>query len=188
MNLLKNNKLSLRTILTLGLMTLSSSVLATSAPKPNIEVKPMISVSAQNTQNYQAKDATKMFPKPTNNMEQHILTLTKLTDEQNYRVEIEVGKIQKVDCNQHRLLGTINEQSLKGWGYTYYEVEYKGEGVSTRRACLNNTLEERFIPLQQPLLINYDSRLPKVFYLPEGFSLRYRIWQTDSNYHYTSVK
>ncbi len=184
MTLLKNNKLSLAKLLTLGLITLSNAAFATSPAKPNIETQPMISVSVQDSQNYQAADASKMFPKPTDEMEQHILTLAKLDNEQNYRVEIEVGKVQAVDCNQHRLMGSINEQNLKGWGYTYYEVEYKGQGSSTRRACLNNTLEERFISLEQ-LMIKYDSRLPKVFYLPKGLTLRYRIWQADSSYRYT---
>ncbi len=185
MTLLKNNKLSLAKLLTLGFITLSSSAFATSPAKPNIEAQPMISVSVQDSQNYQIADASKMFPKPAGDMEQHILTLNKLDNEQNYRVEIEVGKVQAVDCNQHKLLGKINEINLKGWGYTYYEIEYKGEEVSTRRACFNNTTEERFISLQQSLTLQYDSRLPKVFYLPKGLTLRYRIWQTDNNYSYT---
>jgi ecotin len=29
----------------------------------------------------------------------------------------------------------------------------------------------------QPLLINYNSKLPVVVYVPEGMDLKYRIWK-----------
>ncbi|MCG9696604.1 serine protease inhibitor ecotin [Shewanella sp. Isolate11] len=169
----------------LGLISVSNSALATSPPKPNIEIKPAITVSVQDKESYQAKETTKMFPAPDTEMVQHILTLNKLSNEPQYRVEIEIGQMQMVDCNQYSLQGDLAEQTLKGWGYTYYQVTEVKPGISTRKACISQTKQQGFIPLQQTLMLKYDSRLPKVFYLPKDVVLRYRIWQADGPYRYT---
>jgi ecotin len=49
-------------------------------------------------------------------------------------------------------------------------------------ACPEGSQEVRFVQVRfdQPLL-GYNSRLPIVVYAPEGFEVRYRIWQAGNN-------
>jgi ecotin len=40
--------------------------------------------------------------------------------------------------------------------------------------------QERFVALVHKELLHYNSRLGTVVYVPEGYDVRYRIWQADS--------
>ena len=134
---------------------------------------------------YQAQEATKMFPAPNEDMVQHIVTMTPLDNEAHFKVELEIGQTQMVDCNKHGLNGELKEVVLAGWGYTYYQVAEVSAGPSTMMACFDQAKTSVFVRIPQTLLINYDSRLPKVFYLPKGVELRVRTWQVSSDYLYS---
>lgn len=44
----------------------------------------------------------------------------------------------------------------------------------------NDPKVERFITLRgDPVLFRYNSKLPVVVYVPEGFEVRYRVWRAD---------
>ncbi|MGS0727108.1 serine protease inhibitor ecotin, partial [Shewanella sp. 0m-11] len=132
-----------------------------------------------------ATSETKMYPKPATGQEQHILTLPKLDNEADYRVEIEIGQTQMVDCNQHRLVGELKQHTVKGWGYSYYQVDKISEGPSTMMACFEQAKTEKFLKINADLMVKYDSRLPKVFYLPENTQVRYRVWKVESQFNYS---
>ena len=170
--------------LPLAFALLSFNAAAVSPPHPTGLNAPMISVASFNHKNYAEQEATKMFPAPEAGMVQHILTLPKLENEDDYMVEIQIGQTQLVDCNKHGLNGELKELSVKGWGYSYYHVSEVSEGPSTMMACLEMAKKEAFVRIPGELKMRYDSRLPKVFYLPEGTELRFRTWKVDSTYHY----
>ena len=88
-----------------------------------------------------------------------------------------------VDCNGASLMGEIKQQSVQGWGYNYYQVDAMTAGPTTMMACLKQAEKEAFVQLRDELKIKYDSRLAKVFYLPEGSELRYRVWRADSSFN-----
>ncbi|WP_102527357.1 serine protease inhibitor ecotin [Shewanella sp. 10N.286.51.B7] len=167
-----------------AIATMSFSSVATS-PVPNQFERPnMISSHSFTQESYQEIEQAKMFPKPTENQVQHILSLSKRDDEASYKVEIQIGQNKMVDCNQHRLMGEIEKQNLQGWGYSYYTLDKLTDGPSTMMMC-REPKTAKFVTLGESITIDYDSRLPKVFYLPEGAELRYRIWQVKSDYQYT---
>lgn len=170
--------------LPLAFAFISFNAAAVSPPHPTGLNAPMVSIASFTAQNYQPQEASKMFPAPKAGVVQHILTLPKLDNEDDYMVEIQIGKTRMVDCNQHRLKGELTEQTLKGWGYSFYHVAELSEGPSTMKACIDGTPKEAFVQLPTELKIKYDSRLPKVFYLPEGSELRFRTWKVDSTFHY----
>ncbi|WP_318491595.1 ecotin family protein [Photobacterium leiognathi] len=145
---------------------------------------PEINIETYYQTKYQSIEAIKMFPPPTAKQKMYVLTLPKLTEEQNYKIEIEVGKTLQLDCNRHYLLSKIKRQSLVGWGYIYYSLEDISKLVSTRKGCLNSELKLQFVTQSKPLVLTYNSRLPLVFYVPKAAQLRYRIWRTDNNYIY----
>ncbi|AZG73409.1 serine protease inhibitor ecotin [Shewanella livingstonensis] len=130
---------------------------------------------------YQPLDASKMYPAPTTGMVQHVLTLPALTDEQDYMLEVQIGQNKIVDCNKAQLIGEINTLSLAGWGYTYYQVDNIMQGPTTRMMC-TEAKTAKFIVLNKAMTLSYDSRQPKVFYLPQDTDLRYRVWKTTNEF------
>ncbi|MGL6121906.1 MAG: serine protease inhibitor ecotin [Shewanella sp.] len=167
-------------------LTLSSfNASAVSPVYPTGVDAPMINIQHFTHQNYSAQEATKMFPAPESGMAQHILSLPTLENEDDYMIEIQIGQTQIIDCNKHALNGELKEHTVQGWGYNYYQVDAISEGPSTMMACLALEKNEAFVRIPAELKMRYDSRLPKVFYLPEGAELRFRTWKVDSTYQYS---
>lgn len=134
-------------------------------------------VNAQSKQ-----DADKMlepFLKAADGMVRHVIQLSKKSDESMYKVEIIPGKVMSVDCNQHSLMGNLEEKNLDGWGYNYYEFTSNGQTRSTMMAC-NKPNENRFVTAQTAL-VRYNSKLPIVVYAPQGYEIKYRIWKAGKD-------
>lgn len=152
---------------------------ATSPVEHHIKKEPMIKTMSFTAKDYQSQADTKMYPAPEAGMKQVIIDLAKLPNEQDYKLEINIGKMMEVDCNHHRLAGKIIKKTVKGWGYDYYQVDSINPGMSTMMACPDKP-QQKFV-LMESMLVNYDSRLPEVFYVPEDTTVSYRIWQaTDT--------
>ena len=167
---------------------LSFNAHATSPFHQNGDNQHMIISQSFNSKNYQTDETTKMFPAPRQGMEQHRLLLPTLDNEANYMVEIKIGKTQLVDCNKHGLSGELTEHSLKGRGYHYYQVDSIKPGPSTMMECFDKAKTEIFLSIPGELTMKYDSRLPKIFYLPQGSELKYRVWSTDSEFGDSKMK
>ena len=106
-----------------------------------------------------------------------------ITDESNRKVEIIVGKTVFVDCNRTSFGGTLERRVVEGWGYPYFVLKKVGGPMSTMMACppaYENT-EEFVIVVGDGFLQRYNSNLPMVIYVPEGFELRYRIWAAQDD-------
>jgi len=137
-------------------------------------VLPAISVAA---------DDLKAFPPAGEGMVRHVLQLPEQADESAFRVELIVGKMVRTDAkNRYFFGGEIEAESIKGWGYTRYIVKKVGPMAGTLMAIDPDApMVERFIALGgEPYLVRYNSRLPLVVYVPEGFSVRYRIWSAGT--------
>ncbi|MCL1130056.1 serine protease inhibitor ecotin [Shewanella sairae] len=189
MTLLTNSsKLFSRSLVATSLVfcAFSFDVNATSPAHPSGMNQNMLTAQMYSSNNYVSNNETKMYPRPESGQEQHILTLPKLDNEADYMVEIEIGQTQMVDCNKRGLIGELKQLSVEGWGYNYYQVDKIVDGPSTMMACFDQAKTEKFLKINADLLLKYDSRLPKVFYLPENSELRYRIWKVDSDYGYST--
>jgi len=124
----------------------------------------------------QSKTDHSMFPVASAGFQKKVITLPVSKNEDNLKVEIFVGKTIEVDCNRYFLSGTIKEQNLDGWGYTFYKVESNGAIGGTKMMCPDAKKTMKFVNMQT-LLIRYNSKLPVVVYVPEGMELKYRIWK-----------
>lgn len=120
-----------------------------------------------------------MFPAPKPGFKRSIIQVPEKGEEFDFKIEFFVGKDMEVDCNQHNMMGKIEEKDLQGWGYNYYEVDSKGETISTMMACINYKNTKKFISIQ-PVLTRYNSKLPVVIYHPENLEVRFRIWSADA--------
>lgn len=127
----------------------------------------------------QAADNMKAFPPAMAGMVRHVLHLPTQADESGFKVELMVGKTVETDAgNRYFFGGRIEEETIKGWGFTRYVVSALGPMAGTLMAVDPNAPKvARFITLGgAPHIIRYNSRLPVVVYVPEGVEVRYRIW------------
>lgn len=129
------------------------------------------------SQNARAGDDLAAYPAASADQTRHVIRLPERTNEDNYKVELIVGKTQMVDCNNHRLGGSIETRTAEGWGYDYFVVSDLGGGMSTLMGCADNSRKEAFVRGGgEPMLIRYNSRLPVVVYAPRDVEVRYRLW------------
>lgn len=128
-------------------------------------------------ENYESLEI-EMFPKAETGFKQVYIQVPVVENEENYKIELHIGKETSVDCNQHFMNGQLSEQNLEGWGYTYFKVESDDAISSTKMACLDSKLERKFITLT-PQLVRYNSKLPVVVYIPENFIVKYKIFKAS---------
>ena len=118
------------------------------------------------------------YPEPEEGFTRMVFRLPALENEEDRRVEIIVGKTLLIDCNPTHYAGSITERVAQGWGYPYYVLEGVSGPVSTLMACPpGEQRREAFVRVRgDGFLQRYNSKLPVVTYVPEGFEVRYRIW------------
>jgi ecotin len=127
----------------------------------------------------QAADDMNAFPPAEEGMIRYVLHLPRQDDESALKVELIVGKTVETDeRNRYFFGGKIEEETIKGWGFTRYKVSQLGPMAGTLMAIDPNVPKvARFITLGgDSYLIRYNSRLPLVVYVPEGVEVHYRIW------------
>ena len=120
------------------------------------------------------------FPQAKKGYERFVMfpDLQGSADAKSVKIEIIPGKTIMADCNRYALIGKLNEAAVEGWGYAYYEYISDGQMISTKMACPDYPLEERFIPGESRML-NYIKDVPIVVYVPQGFTVKYRIWNAN---------
>ncbi len=129
----------------------------------------------------QAESDVSMFP-PAAEGQRLVIQLPKLDQEQDVKVEIQLAKAMEVDCNRQRLGGDLSRESLKGWGYSYHVLAQVSAPMSTMMACPDKSKHEAKVPVVgQGYLLDYNSRLPLVIYVPADLEVSYRLWQAGDS-------
>lgn len=125
------------------------------------------------------------FPKAKPGYTRYVIQLpakTESKEQSDLRVELVPGKVMPTDCNTRSLGGGIEEKELKGFGYTYYEFNSNGRVISTMMACPDNKKVDKFVAAKSEL-VRYNSKLPIVVYIPNGFELKYRLWESGLSFN-----
>src|SRR5699024_8261023 len=123
------------------------------------------------------KHNTSMYPQARKGEERVVINLPELKNEEDYEVELIVGKCAEVDCNHHSLTGELKIETAEGWGYDYYVFETNGDMISTRIACTDQKLERKLINAQAKK-VRYNSKLPIVVITPKGYKVSYKLWNS----------
>jgi ecotin len=129
-----------------------------------------------------ANDGMKPFPPAEKGYVRYVIKLPSVQKPEKYKVQVLIGKnVRRDPSNQYRFHGEIKRETIKGWGYSYYILRKVGPMAGTLMAIPEGTPKvEQFIEVMPPLnLLRYNSRLPLVIYVPEGFEFRYRLWEAD---------
>lgn len=139
-----------------------------------------VSLSAQKKIERFEKLEIEMFPKAKEGYKQVYIQLPIEMNENDLKVEYFVGADRMVDCNQQSIMGSIKKKDVEGWGYSYFDVDSKGESMTTLMGCPDQKKTKKFVTLQ-PEITRYNSRLPLVFYIPKDLEVRYRILKPESD-------
>ncbi|MCP3869072.1 MAG: serine protease inhibitor ecotin [Gammaproteobacteria bacterium] len=123
-------------------------------------------------------DDLKPFPEAETGFKRKIIRVPPTDRDLDHKVEILAGKQLPGDCNTSWLGGELQKKTVKGWGYPYYVLHGAEHPASTMMACPEGQEKTtRFVQVRgEGFLLRYNSKLPVVLYVPEGFEVRYRIW------------
>lgn len=122
-------------------------------------------------------DDMKPYPPPEAGFERLVFRLPRTDNDDDRKVEIEVGKIIPVDCNRTMFMGDLEKHTVEGWGYSYYIARQITGPATTLMACGDDQKTDQFVPVRgEGFLQRYNHKLPVVVYVPEGFEVRYRVW------------
>ena len=106
----------------------------------------------------------------------------------DWRVQVIVGQMAKVDCNVQSFSGRLRVQPLPGGSeqgaapLSILRVSEVGPMVSTRMACPpGQPLRERFVAMAgKPFVMPYNVSRPIVVYAPQPLEVRWRLWKAES--------
>lgn len=122
-------------------------------------------------------DDMKPYPPAPADQVRMVLRVPAVDHESDRKVELVVGKVLAVDCNQHWFGGDLQRKVAKGWGFPYFVLEKTGGPASTMMACPEQDKRDQFVSVRgDGFLLRYNSKLPIVVYVPHGFEVRYRVW------------
>lgn len=126
----------------------------------------------------------KAYPAAKPGQRRVVIHLEAKADEREWQVEVMVGKVMETDgTNHYGLGGRIEEKTVQGWGYTYLEAaEAKGVWSTQMAPPPGQKPVQAFVSFQPFGPFRYNSRLPVVVYVPEGYEVRYRLWQAASTF------
>lgn len=122
------------------------------------------------------------FPQADDGFQRHVIWLEKQEDEAARKVEIVASQTLEVDCNTHHISGDLEQKTLEGWGYSFYELKEVSPPTTTMMACPTDEKKEEAVTVQgDGYLLGYNSKLPIVVYAPEDIDVSYRVWQADED-------
>ena len=118
------------------------------------------------------------FPVAPGGEARHVIRLPAAGDEDALRVELVVGRRVLADCNQQWFGGKLERDVSSGWDHPVYRMTSVAGPATTMKACPESDLREAFVRVRfENPFVPYDSSAPLVVYVPQGFVVRYRIWQ-----------
>ena len=126
--------------------------------------------------NPDAAKQVKSFPESMEDYDRYVIYLPSHDNEEALRLEVIPGVVKEVDCNTHWLMGEFETKVVEGMGYEYLVFNSNGDIASTRMACPDNELTEKFIAANGHFG-RYNSQMSVVVFVPQGMKLKFKTWK-----------
>jgi ecotin len=129
------------------------------------------------------------YPEPKEGFKRVDLILPKVKDDKKYKVEISFStEAEIVDCANGSF--SFNRKSMKEeyailpYRYPYFIIENKAADILVSRDsdCKSEKKVKKKIYTGEVIMIEYQSSYPRPFYIPEDWTLEYRIWEVTDKY------
>jgi ecotin len=129
------------------------------------------------------------YPEPKTGFKRVDLILPKIENQQDYKVEIKFSiNYNVIECANvnfgFNIKNLKTEYGIANSRFPYYVIENDiieiSEGLSSD--CISKTKVDKKILSSQNLLLEYQSYYARPFYIPENWTLEYRIWKADANF------
>jgi len=123
----------------------------------------------------------KAYPAAPAGQKRVVIHLETQPDESAWKIEVSVGKVMETDGVNHLGGGAkIEEKTVQGWGYTYFEAKAQGGMFTTLIGVPPGQPKvTRFVTMAGTGPVRYNSRLPVIVYVPEDMEVRYRLWKAE---------
>lgn len=116
------------------------------------------------------------YPAPEPGFRRMVFEVPEAPEENDRRVEVIVGRTMSTDCASPGFVGALTRREAPG-GFPYYTVDRLMGPAMAAIACVTPRPREVFATVQgEGFLVRYNSQLPVVVYVPEGFEVRWRAW------------
>lgn len=126
-----------------------------------------------------------VYPEPKNGFKRVDLMLPKLDDkEENYKIEVHFGRIASLtECEEGSFtfkLDNLKKQygipTSTRFPYYFLENDNGDINIGKKSGCNSTVKVGRKILSDQSILIEYQSFYVRPFYIPETWTVEYRIW------------
>ena len=99
----------------------------------------------------------------------------------DWRVQLLVGQLAQIDCNQHSFSGRLRHWRLADDKPMVFRVDNVGPMSSTRMACPpGQPRRQAFVTMAgKPYVVPYEVSHPIVVYAPAALQLRWRLWKAE---------
>jgi len=102
-------------------------------------------------------------------------------DPGDWRVQLIVGQMALIDCNQHSFAARLRHWRLADDKPMVFRVDNVGPMASTRMACPpDQPRRQAFVTMAgKPYVVPYAVSQPIVVYAPAVLQLRWRLWKAE---------
>jgi len=122
------------------------------------------------------------YPLPKGGEKRVVIYLGTAPNEDELEVELLAGKMKNIDCNNYHLAdSSITENTIRGWGYTLYQVKVGDNLFGTLMGCSPGSEHMAFVP-GASTKVRYNSRLPLVLYTADNVIIKYRVWSAPASF------
>jgi len=127
------------------------------------------------------KNNIELFPPAENGYQRYIVEVPHKGEENIYKLELQIGKVLYMDCNEYRFDGKVEIKALDNSNKTYLVVSNIGKTKAlTGKKCKEKRKDKFvFLSISDKLWKKYDSSTPQVIYVPKEYEVRFRIWEAE---------
>jgi len=137
---------------------------------------------------------TPTYPQPKEGFKRVDLIFPKIENDDQFKVEVRFGmQIELYPCSNARFNfssdALVKGSGIKDGRFPYYDLTTNQAEVFEGfmdDSCKKEKRVKRKILSDNSLLLEYNSYYPIPFYIPEGYTLEYRLWNTATE-EFTTV-